>query len=96
MGVMEGLVGAAVQLMVGQEWELGQRQLDVGSCWTLPIQLQLVSCFFEAKRRRGQEGRTDWVVGQRVTFGVVWCSRVYASICVYMQSENCVIGTWLQ
>jgi hypothetical protein len=57
MGVMEEVVEAAVQLAVQWEQQQGRWQLDVGSC-------QLVSCFCEAKRRRGRKGGTDWAVEQ--------------------------------
>jgi hypothetical protein len=57
MEVIEGVAGAVVQLAVEWEQQQGQWQLDVGS-------FRLVSCFCKAKRRRGQEGGTDWAVGQ--------------------------------
>ena len=56
MEVIERVAGTVVQLAVGWEQQQGQWQLDAGSCW-------LVSCFCEVKRRRGQEGGTDWAVG---------------------------------
>ena len=61
MEVIERVAGTAVQLAVGWEQQQGQQQgqwqLDAGSC-------RLVSCFCEAKRRRGREDGTDWAVGQ--------------------------------
>jgi hypothetical protein len=103
MEMIEGVAGKAVQLTVGQEWEQGQgqgqehergreqgqRQLEDGSCWTLPIQLQLVSGFCEAKTDTGGQDRLrSRSEGELFgLYGAAEYMQLYASICNHNVSD---------